>query len=136
MSTWTDERLRAAGLKATRPRRLVLETLERLGGHRSADDVADALAGADERMSRQSIYNVLDDLEGVGLVQAADVGAGSLRFELAGDAHHHFLCRVCHRILDVEGPAPEVEVPGAVVDSASVLLRGVCTDCRSADAVR
>lgn len=126
----TDERLRAAGLKATRPRRLVLETVESLGGHRSADDVADALATAGEKLSRQSVYNALDVLAGAGLVHAAEVGKGSARYEAADRPHHHFVCRVCGRVLDVEGPVPRLDVPGATVESASVLLRGVCADCR------
>lgn len=126
----TDARLRAAGLRATRPRRLVLETVESLGGHRSADDLADALAAAGERLSRQSVYNALDALVGAGLVHAAEVGKGSARFEPADHAHHHFVCRVCGRVLDVDGPAPRIAVPGALVESATVLVRGVCADCR------
>lgn len=126
----SDERLRAAGLRVTRPRRLVLEAVERLGGHRSADDVADALSAAGERLSRQSVYNALDALVGGGLVVVADVGSGSTRYEPGDRAHHHFVCRSCGTVLDVDGPEPALRVPGAVVESATVLLRGVCRDCR------
>ena len=128
----TDERLRGAGVRATRPRRLVLEALEALGGHRSADDVLAAVRAAGGALSRQTVYSSLDRLVVAGLAAEAEVGAGSARFEavVAAGPHQHFVCRVCGAVLDVEGAAPAlVPPPGAVVESSSVLLRGVCADC-------
>lgn len=125
----TGDRLRAAGLRATRPRRLVLEALERLGGHRRADEVAEAVAAAGGRLARQSVYNALDALARAGLVAATDVPGTAARYEVAGERHHHLVCRVCGRIVDVEGPPVDLAVPGAVVESATVVLRGVCPDC-------
>lgn len=127
----TADRLRAAGLRATRPRRLVLDAVERLGGHRSADDVLDALRGDGAQLSRQGVYDALDALVGAGLVVAADVGHGSARYEPAATAHHHFVCRVCGAVSDVDGPTPRLAVPGALIESASVLLGGVCAGCRT-----
>jgi hypothetical protein len=69
-------RLRAAGLRATKPRVLVYEALRANGGHRSADDVAALLSQGGSPLPRASIYNVLADLTAAGLLMCADVGPG------------------------------------------------------------
>lgn len=129
-----DRRLADAGLRVTRPRVAVLEALERLGGHRSADEVVEALARAGEAASRASVFNALRDLTTVGLVMLADAGPGPARYEVAREWHHHFVCRVCGRITDVAcavgaKPCLEAEIPGARVEEAQVIFRGLCATC-------
>jgi Fe2+ or Zn2+ uptake regulation protein len=132
-------RLRAAGFRVTRPRLQVYETLARLGGHRTADEVAAALAGAGHAMSRMSVYNALDALRAAHLVMVADTGSGAVRHEVAAGWHHHFVCRVCGALADVptrvdEGRWLDVEVPGARVEEASVVFRGTCAACLAREA--
>lgn len=130
--------LRRAGLRVTRPRLQVLAALERLSGHRTADDVAEAVAAEGHRLSRTSVYNALDALRTAGLVMVAETGSGAVLHEVAGAWHHHFVCRVCRRVVDVPvspGEAlPRADLPDATVDEVQVLYRGVCGDCRRAGA--
>ena len=133
------ERLHAAGLRATRPRVAVLEALGADRGHRSAEELLVALAARQVRLARASVYNVLDDLVATGLVMLADVGPGRALYEAANEWHHHFVCRRCRRVTDVaceadSRPCLEVTVPGAVIDEAQVIFRGLCADCRTEDA--
>lgn len=134
----TPDRLRAAGLRATRPRVAVLEALSDLSGHRSAEELAAVLATRPVRLARASIYNVLDDLVAMRLVMLADVGPGRALYEVADQWHHHFICRRCRRVTDVaceadSRPCLEAIVPGAVIDEAQVIFRGLCADCRTDD---
>ena len=130
------ERLREAGLRATLPRLIVLSVLERLGGHRSADELVAALEAEGRPLPRQSVYNVLASLVGAGLVLPADAGPGRALFEAATTFHHHFVCRQCGMVQDVAcavGAKPCLD-PGlvnAVVDEAQVIFRGVCPKCVS-----
>ncbi len=52
--------------------------------------------------------------------------------------HHHFRCRGCDRLYDVPVEGVEgLRIPdddGFVVDSKSVLLRGLCPPCSPAGA--
>jgi len=129
-----DDRLRAVGLRATRPRRLVYEALRDLGGHRTADELDERVVAAGGHLSRSSVYNALDALRTAGVVAAAATGPGAARYELAG-LHHHFVCRVCGAILDVPcaavhpGTCVTATVPGAVVDEVDITLRGTCPRC-------
>jgi len=130
----TEDRLRSSGLRATRARIGVIETLEILGGHRTADDVARALAESEVAVSRATVFNVLDDLTRVGLVMVADAGSGATRYELATQWHHHFVCEVCGAIADVpctdgsELCIAPVGIEG-VVNEVQVIFRGTCGDC-------
>ena len=135
----TPDRLRAVGLRATRPRVAVLEALSEDSGHRSAEELVTILAGRQVRLARASIYNVLDDLVAMRLVVLADVGPGRALYEAANEWHHHFVCRHCRRVTDVaceadSRPCLEATVPDAEVDEAQVIFRGLCAACRADDA--
>jgi Fur family ferric uptake transcriptional regulator len=127
-------RLREHGLRATAPRMDVLAALEDLGGHRSADEVRDWLAAGSRPLPRSSVYNVLTSLAGAGLALNADAGPGAALYEAGREWHHHFVCRSCHRVFDVEcllGARPCL-TPGTdvgVVEDAQVIFRGICTAC-------
>jgi len=131
----TRDRLRAAGLRATRPRVAIVAALGEDRGHRSAEELLAVLAARQVRLARASVYNVLDDLVATGLVMLADVGPGRALYELADEWHHHFVCRHCRRVIDVpceagSRPCLEASVPGAEIDEAQVIFRGLCADCR------
>ncbi len=126
--------IRHAGLRATKPRVLVYGVLQEAGGHRTADEVAGLVADIGQRLPRASIYNVLDDLTRVDLVMRADRGPGSAIYEVADTWHHHFVCRQCGAVTDVpcavgSKPCLDADVPGAVVDEAQIIFRGVCASC-------
>jgi Fur family ferric uptake transcriptional regulator len=130
-----SRRLRERGLRATAPRVEVLAALEDLGGHRSADEVRDRLAARGRaELPRSSVYNVLASLAEAGLAMTADAGPGATLYEAGREWHHHFVCRSCHRVFDVEclvGARPCL-TPGTdvgEVDEAQVIFRGVCTEC-------
>lgn len=130
-------RLRRAGLRATRPRLAVLSALEEPGGHRTADELLEALRRRAAPLPRSTLYAVLAALVARGLVAVADVGAGRAVFEVTDDRHHHFVCRRCGRVLDVPclAPGPPClvpELPGAEVDEAQVIFRGLCPGCAAA----
>ncbi len=130
------ERLRAAGVRATRPRTLVYAVLREVGGHRSVDDVVRLLEQRGHSIPRMSIYNVMADLTGASLVMPADAGPGRALYEASDVWHHHFVCRGCGRIEDVpclkgRKPCllPPKRPPGSVIDEAQVIFRGHCGDC-------
>lgn len=129
-------RLRATGLKATRSRLLVLEVLQGTGPHLSTDELVEALDARGTPLPRGSVYNVVGALAAHGLITVTDVGPGRALYEVAERWHHHFVCRTCGLIEDVEcvvGLKPCLD-PGRVngeVDEAQVIFRGICTECQA-----
>jgi Fur family ferric uptake transcriptional regulator len=129
-----SRRLREHGLRATRPRIDVLAALEGLGEHHSADEVRDRLIAQGHRMPRSSVYNVLTSLVGAGLALTADAGPGRVLYEAGREWHHHFVCRSCHRVFDVDclvgaKPCLTANTDVGVVDEAQVIFRGICASC-------
>ncbi len=129
-----SERIREAGLRATRPRLAVYSALESLGGHRSADEVYDHIVLEDEPLSRASVYNALAALTSAGLVLNADAGPGRALYETATAWHHHAVCRLCGEVSDVDcsvGSKPCLSPGGewGQIDEAQIIFRGVCTAC-------
>lgn len=133
-----DDRLRAAGLRVTRPR---LAILAEVASHPHAD--VEALAAGARTLlgsvSTQAVYDVLHALTTAGLVRRIEPAGSPARFEVAtGDNHHHFVCRMCREIVDVPcgtGKAPCLEPDthtGYLIDEAEVTYWGLCARCQAA----
>ena len=134
-----SERLRSAGLRATRPRVAVYQALADLGGHQAADDIYECVVATGARLSRTSVYNALDALEAARVVLLADAGPGRRLFEVGTTWHHHAVCRRCGQISDIacavgEKPCLEPDDPDwGDIDEAQIIFRGVCAACRLKD---
>ena len=134
------EDLRGRGLRVTYQRQAVLAVLADKPHATAAELAAELTVDGSiqmSRMSKQGLYNVLDDLTRVGLVRCIESARSAARYELrVGDNHHHMVCRSCGRIEDIDcavGEAPcldPAETAGFVVDQAEVTWWGVCALCR------
>ncbi len=132
--------LRTRGLRVTRPRVAVLESLG-ADPHLRAEQVISAVR-RDGEVSSQAVYDVLNTLSAHGLVRRIQPRGDVARYELeTGDNHHHVVCRTCGRVSDVEcatGEAPCLDLPettslhGFTVDEAEVTWWGSCPDCATA----
>lgn len=126
------QKLRDAGLKATRPRQLVLEAFSQLAGHHSVDEVVAWLRERGEPLQRGSVYGVVEALTSKGLLQLADAGPGAALYELFQHDHSHFVCESCHAIFDV--PLEAVELPrldfADSVTRVQLVIRGTCHNCK------
>ncbi|MGW2821936.1 Fur family transcriptional regulator [Streptomyces sp. NPDC001443] len=143
MEQSADDLLRSKGLRSTAQRRAVLSAL-RGHPHSTAADLETRIGGAGSSgggLSRQGLYNVLDDLAGARLVRCIEPAGSPARYELrVGDNHHHLVCRGCGRIEDIDcavGPAPclaPVQERGFAVDEAEITWWGRCAECQTASA--
>lgn len=127
----TAQKLREVGLKATRPRQLVLEAFARLQGHHTVDEVVAWLRERGEPLQRGSVYGVVQALTSKGLLQLADAGPGAALYELFHHEHSHFVCEKCQAIFDV--PLETLELPhlefANSVTRVQLVIRGVCQSC-------
>jgi Fur family ferric uptake transcriptional regulator len=130
------ERLRAAGLRVTRPRLAVLEVL-RNGGHLDVEEIAVRARARLETVSTQAVYDVLGALSQAGLARRIEPAGSPARYEArVGDNHHHVVCRGCGEIADVDcavGGAPCLHpetAGGYQIDEAEITFWGLCPDCQ------
>jgi Fur family ferric uptake transcriptional regulator len=131
------EALRAAGLRVSAARRLVLEALYTAPGPISADQIADGLAGRLPRSDLASVYRNLETLEELGLVRHFHLGHGPGLYAPVGTGEREYLvCASCGAVKAVE---PEEMEPvrkeirkrfGYEAHFSHFPVLGSCPDCK------
>jgi len=126
--------LRQKGLRVTTQRVAVLEYLASTPRHPTAEDTSRAVNRALPTASRASVYNVLHSLRRAGLIRELVFDDAVTRYDANGEKHHHFVCRCCGAVEDVEWEmlpaAPRRHLPdGRTVEAWAVTLRGLCPPC-------
>jgi Fur family ferric uptake transcriptional regulator len=129
--------LRQRGIQVTAQR---LAVVRAVAGHPhiTADGVAEVVRAEIGAISHQSVYDVLGVLVAEGLIRRIQPAGSAARFEnRVGDNHHHLICRVCGRLVDVDcatGSAPCLKASddnGYEIDEAEVVYWGRCPDCQT-----
>src|SRR5436853_6904652 len=92
--------LKEGGLKATRPRRKILELFESTKvRHLSAEDVYKALISEGIDIGLATVYRVLTQFEQAGILSRQHFETGKAVFELNQGGHHdHLVCLQCGRV--------------------------------------
>ena len=135
MGTAPTELLRERGLRVTVQRVAVLQAVSS-APHVSADLVAETVRDELGTISTQAVYDALAALTENGLLRRIQPAGSPARYETrVGDNHHHLICRVCERMVDVDcavGDAPCLTAAassGYAIDEAEVIYWGRCPEC-------
>jgi Fur family transcriptional regulator, ferric uptake regulator len=86
-----EEMLRAAGLRITRPRRVILEILHTAEGHPDAHAIHAHPEAREAGISLATVYRTVKVLEESGAVQRHAFEGGPARFEQVSEGHHDHL---------------------------------------------
>jgi Fur family peroxide stress response transcriptional regulator len=131
-----ERKLRESGFKVTPQRMAVARAVLASREHPTADDLHRAVRRRFPSMSLTTVYHTLETLERLGEVAELRIGEVT-RFDPNRQAHDHFVCVACRRILDVdraEGPAPAPPALPAGYEAVDyqVQFGGYCAACRPA----
>jgi Fur family transcriptional regulator, ferric uptake regulator len=140
--------LRAANLlrtnsgRMTTQRRVILEVLEAVGGHPTAEEIYQAARQRDSSINPSTVYRTLNWLEQVGLVNPRSLAMGRSdrrreRFDLKQPTeHHHFVCTNCGRVSEFASPPSLKHLKDKLAREqqsqvmwASITLYGLCARC-------
>ncbi len=135
-----NQDLKRAGLKVTLPRMKILEILEISNKkHMSAEDIYKVLLETGDEIGLATIYRVLTQFEGAGLVIRHHFESGQAVFELESGKHHdHLICVKCGKIiefLDEEIEAKQKNIAennDFIISDHSLIIYGICNNesCR------
>jgi Fur family transcriptional regulator, stress-responsive regulator len=124
-----------ADLRVTRPRLGVLRAVQ-ANPHADTESIFGIVRAVLPEVSRQTVYDVLHTLTEVGLLRRFQPSGSVARYETrVGDNHHHFVCRGCGAIADVECsggempcllPSDEYEF---LLAETEVIYWGFCQAC-------
>ena len=129
-----NQDLRKAGLKVTLPRMKILEILEQsTQQHLSAEDIYRVLLDSDDEIGLATIYRVLTQFEGAGLVIRHHFEGGQAVFELDRGKHHdHLICIKCGKIVEFVNSSIEEQQKkiakdaGFTITDHSLIIYGDC----------
>jgi Fur family transcriptional regulator, ferric uptake regulator len=136
------QRLREQGGRMTAQRRMILDALQCLGCHPTAEEIFEVVSLRDPSLNLSTVYRTLRWLEQEGLVSGRrfDETGRTERFDPVHPVeHHHFICTVCKTVIGFDHPliAPIkedfAEQYRAQVTHASVTLSGICPECLQHD---
>jgi Fe2+ or Zn2+ uptake regulation protein len=144
MSTLLKEANRAlnhSGGRMTAQRLLILQTLEALGSHPSAEEIYQAARAADPTLNLSTVYRTLRWLEKLDLVSAHHFHDGNHqdRYDPSPlESHYHFHCRGCGRIIEFNDEQIEriqstfTAQTGCSVHEIGLVFYGLCPACQAA----
>jgi Fur family ferric uptake transcriptional regulator len=141
-TSWIEQaeaRLADAGRKRGGARHAVLELLAGQSCALTATEIEDALrADPARRVSRASVYRIVDELEHLGLVQRVETGQAMVRYERVcerDEHHHHLVCDDCGLVMPFSDRALEQAISSLsrrvplAVSEHEIVLHGSCRDC-------
>jgi Fur family ferric uptake transcriptional regulator len=141
-TSWIEQaesRLADAGRKRGGARHAVLELLAGQRCALTATEIEDSLrADPERRVSRASVYRIVDELEDLGLVQRVETGQAMVRYERVceqDEHHHHLVCDDCGLIMPFSDRALEQAISSLsrrvplAVSEHEIVLHGSCRAC-------
>jgi len=89
-----EKELRKAGIRITRPRRIILDILTSTEDHPDAMKIFHRATEIDDSISLSTVYRTMNLLEEMGAIHRHAFGGGPSRFEQAHGEHHDHLIDV------------------------------------------
>lgn len=127
------DRLHKHGLRVTPQRIWVYDYLDTNMIHPNCDEVYEALISKDKRLTRSTVYNVLQALVNTGLAVEVKVKGDCIRYDANTELHGHFVCTCCNSIYDFEIDKLEVRgLNGFKAHMKDVYFSGLCKKCLGA----
>ena len=94
--------LRARGYRMTPQRHAILHVLCHSGEHLSPSQVYQQAIEELPDLTEPTVYRTLEFLAENGLAHPSHTGNGHFTYQIAGEDHHHVICRVCGSEIEVE----------------------------------
>jgi Fur family ferric uptake transcriptional regulator len=124
--------------RQTRQRQAIHDTIAEAGAPLSPKEILEQAKARVGGLGLATVYRTLKKLVDSGVITPVEIPGDSPRFELTGKGHHHhFFCRHCERVFEVEGCPGDFSrfaPPGFTLDGHELVLFGRCDACASAKA--
>jgi Fur family ferric uptake transcriptional regulator len=132
-------RMADAGVRATRQRLLVLDTLAREPHDATAQEIYARLRSGGEPVGLATVYRTLSLLSEHGVVDEFAHRPGETCYRVCGEGHHHhFVCERCHGVAELEDCEVDEWLGKAARElgflpmSHTLEVVGLCAACRAA----
>lgn len=120
--------------RLTNQKQIILEYLQSVKTHPTAEEVFDAVKKILPRISLGTVYRNLEKFSEKGL--AKKIEGEVSRFDGDISTHHHFICQNCKKVFDIFEEKKTREIDKVLSEklegfkSDEVHIHGTCNDCR------
>lgn len=100
-----NEHLSTKGLRRTRQREVIVETVFASDEHFNAEELLDRVRAVDRTVSRATVYRTLALMVECGLLRHVDLGRDQTYYDpnfLDKPLHNHLICLDCDRVVEFE----------------------------------
>lgn len=119
--------------RRTRQRSVIQRVLLEANRPLSPHDILEAAHAKAPGLGIATVYRAIHTMVTEGALVAVKIPGEPPRYETAGkEHHHHFQCRTCDDIFDIQGCPPDIQKlapKGFRLEGHQVVLYGVCPPC-------
>jgi Fur family transcriptional regulator, peroxide stress response regulator len=127
--------LRENRIRVTPQRILVYGILNSRQEHPTVELIYSRLKEKHPSVSLATVYTILELFKRKNLVRELRIRFDKSSFDSVMRPHHHFLCRKCGRITDVDMPpciaSRHGQVDGNIIEEFHGYFYGLCNQCRA-----
>ena len=121
-------------MRYSKQRELVLQTVEELCDHPTAEEIFDKAAPECPGLSLGTVYRNLNSLVEAGKVRRVSIPGKADRFDHTLRWHSHLYCSACGNVVDADVDEKQVmklvrRQKDVVVQDCAVVLFGLCEEC-------
>ncbi len=121
--------------RMTRQRQVILEELNNVSPHPTADEVYRRVRRRLPRISLGTVYRNLETLSKSGILRKLELGGTQKRFDVNPEPHYHVRCTECGCLDDIPlVPIPDIEnvfrnACDYQITGHQLVLTGLCPHC-------
>ena len=124
--------LKENSIKVTPQRLEILKYLDENRTHPTVDEIYSALKEKNPSLSKTTVYNSVETLNEHGIIQSLTISGSESRYDFENKMHHHFLCKKCGNIIDIDIKCPNIGKmleSGHKVEEVHGYFKGICKKC-------
>uniref|UniRef100_UPI003FED6258 Fur family transcriptional regulator n=1 Tax=Candidatus Fimivicinus sp. TaxID=3056640 RepID=UPI003FED6258 len=117
-------------------RALVLEAVNKLRCHATADEIYHVIVNEHPHISRGTVYRNLNQLSESGEIRKLEIPGGADRFDHRCHDHYHARCLKCGQVFDVEMEYIKdlekkiKDTHGFEFSGHDIMFKGICPECK------
>jgi len=126
--------LKEDSIKITPQRLEILRYLDNHRTHPTVEEIFSELKENNPSLSKTTVYNSLETLCKHGLIQSISISISETRYDFKNKMHHHFLCKHCGKITDIDIECPNINKvikDGYKVEEVHGYFKGLCKKCKA-----
>ncbi len=126
--------LKEDSIKITPQRLAILRYLDNHRTHPTVEEIFSELKQQNPSLSKTTVYNSVEILRKHGLIQSVSISISETRYDFKSNMHHHFLCKNCGKIIDIDIECPNINKiikEGYEVDEVHGYFKGLCKNCKT-----